>query len=105
MQNLFQNTIHYLTIKLSLEFKLSCVYQVSGLKFTFDPDLPSGNRIISGSVYVAGEVLQPNKVIIKYSYNFICLNALVCSCINYVQRIIWLKEKMDMICLKCRKDW
>ena len=81
------------------------MYQVSGLKFTFDPDLPSGNRIIGGSVYVAGEVLQPTKVFMKYITLLICLNTLVYSCISYVQRITWLKEKMDMICLKYRRDW
>ncbi|XP_065915509.1 5'-nucleotidase-like [Dysidea avara] len=36
--------------------------QVSGIRFTFDPDQPSGKRIINDSVYVAGERLQPNKV-------------------------------------------
>ena len=43
------------------------MYQVSGLKFTFDPELPCGNRIVRESVYVAGEILQPNKVFITYS--------------------------------------
>ena len=42
------------------------MYQVSGLKFTFDPELPCGNRIVRESVYVAGEILQPNKVFITY---------------------------------------
>ena len=48
------------------------MYQVSGLKFTFDPNLPCGDRIIGESVYVAGEILQPNKVIlIVIVYGFI----------------------------------
>ena len=40
------------------------MYQVSGLTFTFDPSLSSGDRIIRDSVYVAGEILQSNKVLI-----------------------------------------
>jgi 5'-nucleotidase len=35
--------------------------QVAGIRFSFDPSLPAGQRVVPGSVEVAGAPLDPER--------------------------------------------
>ena len=41
----------------------------------------------------------------QLAVHFMYIATSVYSCINYALRNTWLKGKMDMICLKHKKDW
>ena len=55
--------------------------QVSGLSFSFNPNLPSSKRILSNTVCVNGKPVQAHEVCARDDYA--CAGMCVCVCVKY----------------------